>query len=396
MAFLRVVQPGRHHRNAQTVAHRVVERRPDDHLGVAAHEILHDAHHLTDFGLRHRFRRRRHVHEKTAGPLQVGAFQKRAGNRLFGRFAGAVGTGRRRRPHHGRTAFAHHRTQIFEVHVDDTGRMNDFGNAVTGLVEHVVRGGKAVHHRRGAPDFVFQLVVENDDEAVHLVLQIFNAGLCLTHTTGTFEFKGFRHDGDRENAEFLGDFGNDGGSPRTGAAAHAGRNKEQMCPFERFADLVGGFLRGHRTHFRFGTGAEAGLAERNHDVGPGAAQRLFIRVGGNERNAGRMVVDHVFDGVAAATADPDNLNAGIKMLGFLNNGLERHVLPFADKPRRRLPEAKIFLSKTVFFYEFRLKIGITQQSPVNGALYFRAFSPSSGTLPAVSCVFSQLKFPQKP
>ena len=316
------------HRHTQLIAHVVIEGRADNLVGVAAHEVLHDAHHFADFGIGHRFSRSRHINEKAAGTLKVCSFQKRAGNRLFRCFTGAVRTACGCRTHHSRAAFTHHGTQVFEVNIDDAGRMNDLGNTVTGLVKHIVCGGKAVNHRGLTAHFVFELVVENHDEAVDLVLKVFNAGLRLAHTAGTFKLKGLGDDRNRENAELFGNLGNHGSRTGSGAAAHAGRDKEKMRTLKRLTDLVGGFLCGHGTHFGFGARTEPGLTERNHDVGPGAAQRLLIRVGSNKRNSLSLIVDHVLNGIAAATADTDDFDAGIEMIGLFRNGLKRHGYPF--------------------------------------------------------------------
>ena len=97
-----------------------------------------------------------------------------------------------------------------------------------------------------------------------------------------------------------------------------------MGAFERLADLVAGFLRGHGAHFRLSAGAKAGLAERNHDVGARAIERLLIRIGRNERDPLGFLVDHVLDGVAAATAHADHLDAGIESARLILNHIERH------------------------------------------------------------------------
>ena len=101
-----------------------------------------------------------------------------------------------------------------------------------------------------------------------------------------------------------------------------------MRSFERFTDLVRRFLGRHGAHFGLGARAKPRLAERNHDVRAGAAQRLLVGVGRDERDAGGMIFNHVLDRVAAAATNTNHLNAGVKMIGFLNDGLERHVLPF--------------------------------------------------------------------
>ena len=48
-----------------------------------------------------------------------------------------------------------------------------------------------------------------------------------------------------------------------------------MRAFERLADLFGGIHGRGGAHFGLGAGAEAGLAERNHDVGARTVQRLL-------------------------------------------------------------------------------------------------------------------------
>ena len=85
-----------------------------------------------------------------------------------------------------------------------------------------------------------------------------------------------------------------------------------MRAFERLADLFGGIHGRGGAHFGLGAGAEAGLAERNHDVGARTVQRLLVGVGSDEGNALRLFVDHVLDGIAAAAAHTDNLDAGVK------------------------------------------------------------------------------------
>ena len=196
--------------------------------------------------------------------------------------------------------------------------MDNFSNTVTRLVEHVVGSGKAFHHRRIVTHFLFELVVENHDQAVDLLLEVFDACLGLAHAAGTFEFKGLRDHCNGQNAEFLGNLGNYGSRAGTRAAAHAGRDKQKMRAFERFTNLVGCVHGSCSTHFGLGTGTQAGLAERNHDVGAGTIERLLVRVGRNKRDALSLFVNHVLDGIAAAATHTDHLDAGVESSGFTN------------------------------------------------------------------------------
>ena len=115
--------------------------------------------------------------------------------------------------------------------------MDDFGNTVTSLVEHVVGSGKTLDHRGVVTDFLFELVVENHDQAVDLFLEIFNAGLSLTHTARAFKLKGLGDDSHRQNAEFLGNLGDHGSRTGTRSAAHTACYEHHVRTFERCRDL---------------------------------------------------------------------------------------------------------------------------------------------------------------
>ena len=193
--------------------------------------------------------------------------------------------------------------------------MDDFGNTVTSLVEHVVGSGKTLDHRGVVTDFLFELVVENHDQAVDLFLKIFNAGLSLTHTARAFKFKGLGDNSHRQNAEFLGNLGDHGSRTGTRSAAHTGRDEQQMRAFERFADLFGSVESGRRTHFRLGTGTQTGFAERDHNIGTGAIERLLVGVGSDKGDALSFFINHVLDGISAAAAHTDHLDAGVENSG---------------------------------------------------------------------------------
>jgi hypothetical protein len=81
-----------------------------------------------------------------------------------------------------------------------------------------------------------------------------------------------------------------------------------------------GFLGGGAAHFGFGASAETGGAELQQLVGLGAVQRLRVGIGADEFHALNALGDHVVDGVAAATTDPDHLDLGalVKLFDHLD------------------------------------------------------------------------------
>ena len=288
-------------------------------------EGVQNAHGLADFRERERVVARE-VDEHAAGALQVGAFKQRTGDRLFGGDAGAVRTRRGRETDDRRAAFAHHRLDVFEVDVDRTGRVDDFRDADAGLVEHFVARFEAFLHRRVGRAFLFELFVEDDDHRVDLVLEVLDAELGRTHAAGAFEAEGLRDDGHREDAHLLRDFGNDGSRTRTGAAAHAGRDEEQVRAANRFGHLFALFLRGGGAHFGTRTRAEPGAAELDVHVSLRALKGLVVGIGRNELNTLGAVRNHVFDGIAAATADADHLDHGVQRINLLQD-FKRHRRP---------------------------------------------------------------------
>ena len=104
-----------------------------------------------------------------------------------------------------------------------------------------------------------------------------------------------------------------GAAPGAGAAAEAGRDEHHVGAVERFDQLVGVFERRLAADVRVGAGAEplGQLAADLDLVRRGVEfQRLQVRVGDDELDAVEAGLHHAVDGVAAAAADADDLDAG--------------------------------------------------------------------------------------
>ena len=238
----------------------------------------------------------------------------------------SAATRARRQTDDGRAAFAHDRLQVLEVDVDGARRVDDFRNAHACLVEHFVAHFKAFLHRGVRGAFALELLVENHDHRVDLVLEVLDALFRATHATAAFEAEGLRDDGNREDAHFLGDLGDDGSSARSRAAAHASGDEEQMRAADGLGHLLALFLSCGRADFRPGTSAEARGAELDVHVRTRTRQGLMVRVRGDKFDALRTMRDHVLDGIATAAAHADHLDDGVQRIKFLQD-LKRHFLP---------------------------------------------------------------------
>src|SRR5262249_12662400 len=122
-------------------------------------------------------------------------------------------------------------------------------------------------------------------------------------------------DGDGERTELAGEAGDDRGRAGAGAAAEAGGDEDHVGAVERLDDLLGVLERRLAPDVRGGAGAEslrplaADLQLDRRDV---VLERLEVGVGDDELDAVETDLHHAVDGVAAAPADADDLDAGAR------------------------------------------------------------------------------------
>jgi hypothetical protein len=80
--------------------------------------------------------------------------------------------------------------------------------------------------------------------------------------------------------------------------------------FKGGADVCFSALGSFAAIFGLAASAQAGLTQLDETVRSAAGQGLCVGVGTNELNALDVALDHVLDGVAAATADTDHFDLG--------------------------------------------------------------------------------------
>ena len=117
-----------------------------------------------------------------------------------------------------------------------------------------------------------------------------------------------RHNTDGENAFFLRDLRDNRSGARTGAAAHAGCNKEQMSAghgvTDFFSRINGGFL----ANLRIRPGAEPAFAELQKHVSLIHGKSLMIGVGRDKLNTVSPLIHHILDGISTAATHADHFD----------------------------------------------------------------------------------------
>ena len=133
---------------------------------------------------------------------------------------------------------------------------------------------------------------------------------CMRRRALELERLGDDADGERADL-LLGDLSDHRRGAGSGAAALAGGDEDHVGALERLLDVVAALGRGAGADLGLAAGAEAAgqlLADRELDVGFAGAQRLGIRVDGEELDALEPGIDHPGYRVGAAAACADDLD----------------------------------------------------------------------------------------
>ena len=154
-----------------------------------------------------------------------------------------------------------------------------------------------------------QAVVRDRDQAVHVLAEFGNALLRGAGAFRALEKERFGHDAHRQGPQLTGGLRHNGGRARPGAA-HARGHKNHIGIAYGVLDRADAFLRRITAHVGIGPGPKPFgqlFTDLELDFSLGAKQGLRIRVGADEGDSLQARHDHVLHGVAAATADTDDL-----------------------------------------------------------------------------------------
>ena len=202
---------------------------------------------------------------------------------------------------------------VGKVLVDDdpVREAHQFGNGGHSLLEHIVGNAEGV----GEGDFlvgdILQPVIGNDNQGVHLVVQLLNALLRLAHPVGALKLKGCGHNANGQHASLLGQVCHNGCRAGTGAAAHTGGDEHHVDVLPHLGNGHAGLLRRLAADFRLGACAHAAgeLFTNLQLVGAvGLVQILFIGVDDDEIHPVHTGLNHSVDNIVTGTADANDLD----------------------------------------------------------------------------------------
>ena len=253
------------------------------------------------------------VDEDAPGPFDGGLVEQRARDGLLRGVERAVLALARARAHERHAHAGHDGAHVGEVEVDEAGHEDEIRDALHRLEQHGVGDLERLHQRRAAVHHGEEALVGDADEGIHHRAQLGQARLGLLLPPAPLEVEGLGHHRHREDAQILRHRGHHRGRAGAGAAPEPRGDEDHVGAFQHLADLVAVFLGGALPHLGIGAGPEptGELGAELDLVGRGrGAQRLEVRVGDDELDAGEACRHHPVHGIGAAAAEADHLDLG--------------------------------------------------------------------------------------
>ena len=207
----------------------------------------------------------------------------------------------------------HNGGNVRKVQVDHyvLGEAHQLGNRGDGLLQHIVRNAESVGKGDLLIGDVFQPVIGNDDQGIHLFTQIGNALLSLAHPIGALKLKGLGDHADGEDTGLMGQVRHNGRRAGAGAAAHTGGDEHHVGALQHLGNGSAALLGGLLADLGLGAGAHAVgqlFADLNLVFTDGLVQILLIGVHGNEFHAVHAGLNHTIDNVVTSAANTDHLD----------------------------------------------------------------------------------------
>ena len=251
------------------------------------------------------------VDQNAARAVDGAGLKERRRHSRLRRFNGAILARAHRRAHDRVSHPGHGGLHIGKVAVDDAGNGDDVGDALHPLAKHIVGDAEALKEA-GVLGHVQQLLVGNHDHCVHGIEKFLEAAFGLPLAALALEAEGAGDDSDGQNAHLAGQRRDYRRCAGTGAAAQPGGDKDHVRAFQRLDDFFRVFQGREPANVRVGPGAQTGgepHAELQLDRRMRVLECLHVGVGGDKLHALHPGLDHAVDGVAAAAAHADDLDA---------------------------------------------------------------------------------------
>ena len=164
--------------------------------------------------------------------------QQRAGDGSLGGVLGLAGALGDADTHVGEAGVLHDGADVREVQVDEGRNVDQAGDALNALTQHVVGSLESVHQGDALLADELQALVGDDDQGVYVHHQGGNALLGQAHLALALKGEGLGDDADGQDAQVMGSLGHDRGSAGAGATAHTGGDEDHLGALQGVGDLV--------------------------------------------------------------------------------------------------------------------------------------------------------------
>jgi hypothetical protein len=193
-------------------------------------------------------------------------------------------------------------------------------DSLHGVQQDVVRELERLRERRVLARDREEPRVRDGDERVHHPVQLLEPALRVLRPGLAFEEEGLRHHRDGERAHLAGHLGDHGRGARARPAAEARGDEHHVGAGEEVTQLVAVFRRRRAALLGVRAAAEPaghGRPELDAQRCEAVLEGLRVRVRGDELHPAEAGADHRVEGVAATSADPDHLDAGLQPAALL-------------------------------------------------------------------------------
>ncbi len=209
----------------------------------------------------------------------------------------------------GNTLVLHDSLNIGKIQIDNCGQIDQVRDALNRLLENLVRLLERLRHSSTPVHDLKQLIVGNNDQSVHKLLNAFDAVQRIHHARLGLKAERLRHHANRQYSHLLCKPCNHRSSAGTGTAAHAAGHKHHVRALKRCGKLFSALLSRLLAHLRLCPGAKTLgqlLAYLKKLGGLTELKRLFIRIYTNKIHTVNLFVNHSIYSIITCTANTNH------------------------------------------------------------------------------------------
>ena len=258
--------------------------------------------------------------------------------------------------HHRLAHFVHDGPDVGKIQVDQARHDHEISDAAHALLQNFVGQQECLFERRIRVSDQKQVLVWNNNERVHMLLQLGNARFCRAHPPRTFEKERLCYHANGQYVHFARSLGNHRRSTGSGSATHTRCDEAHVATCQSGLHLFNGFFCSGASNLRARTSTKTLRNLRtklNTIIRRRSVQCLRIGVSDDEIDAFHLRANHIGNRVTAGTANTNHCNFRLQ---FVNHGwsdIDAHNF---------IPLASLACSKFAFFWHKSMR-GTSENYP---------------------------------